>query len=124
MSAGAWRAVGVLLAAALVLAAGAALGGWLAARHYRPLLDTAQEALATAKAGRNNLEALAGEQGRKLGDLVLAGQERERLAAQAQADARELAQHDYSAANRLLQERTGGDPAPVAESIIDQELGL
>lgn len=124
MSTGAWRVVGVLLAVVLVLVAGAALGAWLASRHYRPLLDTAQEALATAKAGRNNLEALAGEQGRKLGDLVLAGQERERLAAQAQADANELAKHDYSTANRLLQERTGGDPAPAAESIIDQELGL
>ncbi|MFJ3114956.1 hypothetical protein ACIPI6_00355 [Pseudomonas protegens] len=115
---------GVLLAVVLVLVAGAVLGAWLASRHYRPLLDTAQEALATAKAGRANLEALAGEQGRRLGDLVLAGQERERHAAQAQADAQELAKHDYSAANRLLQERTGGDPAPVAESIIDQELGL
>ncbi|MCD9572225.1 hypothetical protein LUU94_25475 [Pseudomonas protegens] len=124
MSAGAWRAVGILLAVVLVLAAGAVLGAWMTSRHYRPLLDTAQEALATAKAGRANLEALAGEQGRKLGDLVLAGEERERRAAQAQADAKELAQHDYSVANRLLQERTGGDPAPAAELIIDQELGL
>lgn len=124
MSAGAWRVVGILLAVVLVLAAGATLGAWLASRHYRPLLDTAQTDLATAKAGRDNLEALAGEQGRRLGDLVLAGQERERHAAQAQADAKELAQHDYSAANRLLQERVGGDPAPAAESIIDQELGL
>lgn len=124
MSAGAWRVAGVLLTAVLVLFAGAALGAWLSSRHYRPLLDTALGDLATSKAGRDNLEALAGEQGRKLGDLVLAGQERERLAAQAQAEAKELAQHDYSAANRLLQERTGGDPAPTAESIIDQELGL
>ncbi|MCC3698788.1 hypothetical protein [Pseudomonas phage PseuP_222] len=124
MSAGAWRVVGILLAVVLVLVAGAALGAWLSSRHYRPLLDTAQTELATTKAGRDNLEALAGEQGRKLGDLVLAGEERERRAAQAQADAQELAQHDYSAANRLLQERTGGDPAPAAESIIDQELGL
>ncbi len=124
MSAGAWRVVGILLAVVLVLVAGGALGAWLASRQYRPLLDTAQAELATAEAGRNNLEALAGEQGRKLGDLVLAGQERERHAAQAQADAQELAKHDYSAANRLLQERTGGDPAPAAESIIDQELGL
>ncbi|WP_265534923.1 hypothetical protein [Pseudomonas saponiphila] len=116
--------VGILLAVVLVLVAGGALGAWLASRQYRPLLDTAQAELATAEAGRNNLEALAGEQGRKLGDLVLAGQERERHAAQAQADAQELAKHDYSAANRLLQERTGGDPAPAAESIIDQELGL
>lgn len=124
MSAGAWRAVGILLAVVLVLVAGAALGAWLASRHYRPLLDTAQADLATVKAGRDNLEALAGEQGRKLGDLVLAGQERERHAAQAQADAQAQAKYDYSAANRLLQERTGGDPAPAAESIIDQELGL
>lgn len=124
MSAGAWRVVGILLAVVLVLVAGAALGAWMTSRHYRPLLDTALGDLATAKTGRANLEALAGEQGRRLGDLVLAGQERERHAAQAQADAKELAQHDYSAANRLLQERTGGDPAPAAETIIDQELGL
>lgn len=124
MSVGAWRMVGILLAVVLVLVAGAALGGWMASRHYRPLLDTAQEDLATAKAGRNNLEALAGEQGRKLGDLVLAGKEREQRAAQAQADAKELAKHDDAAANRLLQERTGGDPAQAAASIIDQELEL
>lgn len=124
MSAGAWRVVGILLAVVLVLAAGAALGAWMASRYYRPLFDTAQVELATAKAGRDNLEALAGEQGRRLGDLVLAGKERERRAAQAQADANELAKQDYASANRLLQERTGGDPAPVAESIIDQELGL
>lgn len=124
MSAGAWRMVGILLAVVLVLAAGAATGAWLASRHYRPLLDTALGDLATAKAGRNNLEALAGEQGRKLGDLVLAGQERERHAAQAQADAQELAGNDFAAASGLLLGRTGGDPAPAAESIIDQELGL
>ncbi|QZI68658.1 hypothetical protein K5F93_19915 [Pseudomonas protegens] len=124
MSAGAWRVVGILLAVVLVLVAGAAMGAWMTSRHYRPMLDTALGDLATAKTGRANLEALAGEQGRRLGDLVLAGQERERHAAQAQADAKELAQHDYSAANRLLQERTGGDPAPAAETIIDQELGL
>lgn len=124
MSAGAWRVVGILLAVVLVLAAGAALGAWMASRHYRPLLDTALGDLATAKAGRANLEALAGEQGRKLGDLVLASQERERRAAQAQADAQELATHDFAAASGLLLGRTGGDPAPAAESIIDQELGL
>lgn len=35
-----------------------------------------------------------------------------------------LSKPDYAAANRLLQERTGGDPAQPAEEIIDQELGL
>lgn len=88
------------------------------------MLDAAQDDLATTKAGRDNLEALAGEQGRKLGDLVFAGQERERHAAQAQADARELAKIEYGAANRLLQERTGGDQCTAATTIIDRELGL
>ena len=108
----------------LLFGLGAAGGYWLADRHYRPLLDTANTDLATAKLARDNLETLAGEQGRKLGELVLAGDERARQAAQAVADAKELAKPDYAAANRLLQERTWGDPAQAAEAIIDQELGL
>lgn len=55
---------------------------------------------------------------------MLAGDERTRRADQAVADAKELAKPDYAAANRLLQERTGGDPAQAAAAIIDQELGL
>lgn len=110
--------------ALLLLAVGAAGGAWLSAGHYRPLLDTANSERDTAKAGRDNLEALAGEQGRKLGELVLAGEARERAAVLAQAQAKEEAQPDYAAANQLLQERTGGDPASAAASIIDQELGL
>ena len=31
---------------------------------------------------------------------------------------------DYAAANRLQQERTGGDQCAAATSIIDKELGL
>lgn len=124
MSAATWRATGIGLALVLLLVAGTALGIWLAARHYRPLLDTANSDLSTAKAGRDNLETLASEQGKKLGELVLAGQEREQRAAQAQADAKELAKPDYAAANRIMQERTGGAPATAAASIIDQELGL
>jgi hypothetical protein len=118
------KLVSLGLAVILLLLLGAAGGSWLAARHYRPLLDTANTDLAIAQSARNNLEALAGEQGRKLGELVLAGKEREAFAAQAQADAGELAKPDYAAANRLLQERTGGDPARAATMIIDQELGL
>ncbi|EIM16221.1 hypothetical protein [Pseudomonas chlororaphis] len=118
------KLIGWLVLAGLLIASGAGLGAWLAAGHYRPLLDAAQDDLATTKAGRASLEALVVEQGRKLGDLVLAGQEREQRAAQAQADARELAKTDYAAANRLLQERTGGDQCAAATAIIDQELGL
>jgi hypothetical protein len=117
--------LGVLvLAVLIVLAMGTGAGIWLAARHYRPLLDAAYLDLTSTKAARNNLEALAGEQGRKLGELVQAGETRERNAALVQEKARHEARPDYAAANRLLQERTGGDPAKAAAAIIDQELGL
>ena len=112
------------LSLVLLFALGASGGCWLADRHYRPLLDTANTDLVTAKLARDNLETLAGEQGKKLGELVLAGNERARQAAQAGADAKELAKPDYAAANRLLEERTGGDPAQAAAVIIDRELGL
>lgn len=110
--------------ALLLFSVGAGFGGWMASGHYRPLLDTSNKDLAQATLARDNLEALAGEQGRKLGDLVLAGELRERAAALAQERAREEAQPDYAAANRLLRERTGGDQCTAAESIIDRELGL
>lgn len=112
------------LALVLMLMLGAVGGAWLAACHYRPLLDTANTGLATTKHARDNLEALTGEQGRKLGELVLAGELRKRNAALAIAKAKEDARPDYVAANKLLRERTGGDPAEAAASIIDQELGL
>ena len=112
------------LALALLLALGAAGGGWLAACHYRPLLDTANTGLATAKQARDNLETLAGEQGRKLGELILTGQLRERNASLAISKAKEEAQPDYAAAIKLLRQRTGGNPAEAAASIIDRELGL
>lgn len=124
MSPAALKLAATCLAVTLLLALGAAGGVRLAVGHYRPLLDAANSDLSTAKAGRDNLEALAGEQGRKLGELVLAGEARERTAALAQAEAKKEALHDYAAANQLLQERTGGDPASAAASIIDQELGL
>ena len=120
----AWKLTGIGLALALLLVLGAAGGAWLAACHYRPLLDTANAGLATSKQARDNLETLAGEQGRKLVELVLAGELRERNAALAIAKAKEDAQPDYAAANQLLRERTCGDPAEAAGSIIDQELGL
>ncbi|MFJ2364788.1 hypothetical protein ACIPIN_14020 [Pseudomonas sp. NPDC087697] len=118
--------VGTVLIAAGYLLAGPTGGASLSlgADHYRSWFNTANTELTTAKAGRDNPEALAGEQGRKLGELVRAGELRERNAALAQAQAREGAQPDYTAANRLLRERTGGDPVEAAASIIDQELGL
>ena len=124
MSPAAWKFAGIGLALTLLLGLGTAGGAWLAVSHYRPLLDTANVNLATAKLARDNLEVLAREQGRKVGELVAAGELRERNAAQAITKAKEEAQPDYAAANRLMQDRTGGDPAEAAASIIDQELGL
>ncbi|WP_235972452.1 hypothetical protein [Pseudomonas paraversuta] len=124
MSSLAVKAARVFIPFLLLIVIGSDLGWWLAARHYRPLLDAAYADLANLKSARDNLETLVGEQGRKLGELMLAGDERARHAAQAVADAKELAKHDYAAANRLLQERTGGDPAQAAATLIDRELGL
>ncbi|MBF6030846.1 hypothetical protein ICY20_24150 [Pseudomonas sp. P115] len=118
------KLIGVGLAVALLLVLGAGAGVWLAARHYRPLLEAANNDLTSTKTARDNLVTLAGEQGRKLGELVLAGELRERNATLAQEKASQEAQPDYAAANQLLRERTGGDPAHTAASLIDQELGL
>ena len=118
------KLIGLGLSVALLLVLGAGLGAWLAARHYRPLLDAANNDLTSTKTARDNLVALTGEQGRKLGELVLAGELRERNATLAQEKASQEAQPDYAAANQILRERTGGDPAEAAEAIIDQELGL
>lgn len=124
MSPAVWRLVGITLALILMMSIGAGIGAWVAAGHYRPLLDTVNRDLATATVGRNNLESLAGEQGRKLGELVQAGSEREELARQALAMARVEARPDYAAANRIQRERIGGDQCAASIIIIDQELGL
>ena len=118
------RLVSLGLAVILLLVLGAGVGVWLAARHYRPLLDMANGDLATTKAARDNLVTLTKEQGQKLGELVQVGELRERNAAMAQEKADQEAQPDYAAGNQLLRERTGGDHAQAAEAIIDQELGL
>jgi hypothetical protein len=124
-------AVGAIVLLGLGAGGGAATAWWLADRHYSPQLDAAR-AVATAKgeqlvgcaAARDNLVELTGEQGRALGQLQADAARREEAAATAQGIAHAAAQTDYQAANRLQQERTGGDPAAAAESIIDRELGL
>lgn len=118
------KLIGLGLAVALMLLLGAGGGVWLAARHYRPLLDAANSDLASTTTARDNLLTMTQEQGQKLGELVQAGELRERNAALAQEKASQEAQPDYAAANQILRERTGGDPAHAAASIIDQELGL
>ena len=121
---GQYRVAVAAVVAVLLIALAAGAGAWLAVGHYRPLLDTARADLATARAARDNLLALTTEQGLALGELVLAGKQREERAVVAVAQAKADSAPDYAAATRLQQERTGGDPATAAAAIIDQELGL
>ncbi|AIL61185.1 hypothetical protein [Pseudomonas alkylphenolica] len=121
---GSGRALAYLLAALLLIGLGATFGVWQAAEHYRPQLDDANSLLVSCKGAQGNLETLTTEQGLKLGELVLAGNERQVRVEQAVKEATTQAQDDFAAANRLQQERTGGDQCAAAASIIDKELGL
>lgn len=118
------RLAAVLLGCVLLVGLGGVGGVWLAAGHYRPLLDQANGEVSTCKAARDNLSGLAAEQGKALGDLALAANERQAGAEKAVGEAKASAGLDYAAANRLQQERTGGDQCAAATSIIDKELGL
>lgn len=113
-----------LTGAGLLVLLGMAVGAWATTTHFRPLLDAEQEQANTCKAARETLAGLAAEQGKALGDLTLATNERQAKAELAVKDAQASAQFDYAAANRLQQERTGGDQCAAAASIIDKELGL
>lgn len=113
-----------LAGAGVSILIGIAVGAWSTTHHFRPLLDDQQDQVAQCTAARDNLSGLAQEQGKALGDLALAASVRQARAEQAVAEAKESAQGDYQAANRLQQERTGGDQCSAATSIIDKELGL
>ncbi|MCX2891854.1 hypothetical protein OO258_26860 [Pseudomonas sp. DCB_BI] len=113
-----------VIGAGLLILLGAASGVWVTTSHFRPALDEEQDRVAACTAARDNLEGLAQEQGKALGDLTLAASERQARAEQAVSEAKASADLDYAAANRLQQERTGGDQCAAATSIIDKELGL
>lgn len=113
-----------LAGAGLLILLGVALGTWATARHFRPLLDYQQDKTAQCTAARDNLSGLAQEQGKALGDLALAAADRQSAAEHAVGMAKASADADYAAANRLQQERTGGDQCSAATSIIDKELRL
>lgn len=108
----------------LLIMLGIVVGTWAATSHFRPALDQVQDQASVCAAARENLAGLAAEQGKALGDLTLAANERQARVEQAVSDAKDGAQRDYAAANRLQQEHTGGDQCVAAGSIIDQELGL
>ncbi|MEL7937693.1 hypothetical protein [Pseudomonas delhiensis] len=119
-----WKAAGLVLAALLLVAVGAGGGVWLAAGHYRPLLDQAAQDLTACRAARGNLEALVGDQNAAIAGLANQAEQRQANAAHAVADAQQQAGQHFAAAQRLQQERTEGDQCTAAEAVIDKELGL
>ncbi|KTT57200.1 hypothetical protein NS337_00740 [Pseudomonas oryzihabitans] len=126
----------VLAVAAVVLLGLSALAGasaayWLTADHYRPIVkdlhdkvETSASTLASCRTTSSTLEGQVGQQNQALADLRLATEKRTKDAEPIQQQAAKVAGEDYQAANRLQQERTGGDPASAAAAIIDKELGL
>ncbi|MFU2684568.1 hypothetical protein ACM7V8_28820 [Pseudomonas aeruginosa] len=118
------RVISITLACLLLVGLGAAGGVWLGARHYRPQVDAAQVDLAACRAAQGELEAAVAEQVRQVAALRLAGEQRARDAAQAVEQGRQQAAERYSAANRLLRDRTAGEQCAAAEAVIDKELGL
>lgn len=110
--------------AGLLILFGMVAGTWFTTSHFRPALDEEQARVTACTAARDNLAGLAQDQGKALGDLALAANERQTRAEQAVTQAQADAQVDYAAANRLQQERTGGDQCTAAVLIIDKELGL
>lgn len=108
----------------LLILIGMVAGAWFTTSHFRPALDEEQDRVAACMAARDNLAGLAQEQGKALGDLSQAANERQARAEEAVSEAKAIAQGDYAAANRLQQERTGGDQCTAATSIIDKELDL
>jgi chromosome segregation ATPase len=126
----------VLAVAAVVLLGLGALAGagaayWLTADHYRPIVQKLQDkveasasTLASCRTTSSTLEGQVGQQNLALADLRLAAEKRTKDAEPIQQQAAKAAAGNYQAANRLQQERTGGDPATAAAAIIDKELGL
>lgn len=80
--------------------------------------------LGACRETRSTLLVQVGEQNQALADLRATDQARAQRAQHAQLQARQHAELDYQAANRLQQERTGGDACTAAAAVIDRELGL
>lgn len=120
----AWKILGSALATLILITAGFGLGVWLSTNHFRPQLDATAALLVMCKTAQGSLEELTKEQGAKLGELANQAEQRQAKAAQAVAAAQQQAGQHYAAAQRLQQEHADGDPAAVAEALIDEELGL
>lgn len=127
MTGGQYGANGIrAIGAGLLILAGMLLIAWITTGHFRPLLDAEQNQVFNCKAARDNLAGLAQgqEQGTALGELVLAAKSRQAASERAASEDKATVDLNYISANRLQQERTGGDQCPDTTSVIDKELGL
>lgn len=124
MSSLAVKGLAIVLAAFLLFGLGGIYGGKRATGKLQPVIDKLRIDLASEKSVNANLTATSNEQGEAIGKLQKAQEERQRLASDAMDKAKDDSKADYSAANRIQQERIGGDPAEAASKIIDAELGL
>lgn len=127
----AWKGAALLLTILLLVAAGAGLGAWLAAEHYRPQLATAQKQIADSSAAvascvtsRESLTAGVEAQSQALARLqAAAAQSAERARAQQEAaEGRALVAE--RSAQTILAERTpaGTEACTAARQAFDQEL--
>jgi len=130
-----YRSAVIAVAVVVLLGLGGVIGGgvayWLTAGHYRPIVDKQQDAISVAaqvlgscRTTTSTMEGQISQQNLALADLRLAAEKRAKEAVPIQQQAAKAAGEDYQAANRLQQERTGGDPEAAAAAIIDKELGL
>jgi hypothetical protein len=126
-----WKFLAVRLTVLLLLAAGAGLGAWLAAGHYRPQLATAQKQIADSSAAvascvttRESLVAGVDAQKQALVRLqAAAAQSAERAqVAQQAAEGRDIAAQQ--SAQVILAERipVGAEACGAARRAFDQEL--
>jgi len=95
----------------------------VAEKAQADLLETSKK-LGACRATRTTLLGQVIEQNSAIADLSARATQRQEIAESAQRGARDQSEADYQAANRLQQERTGGDACAAAESVIDGELGL
>lgn len=124
MSSLAVRGLAIFLSILLVFGLGGIYGGKRATGQLQPVIDKLRLDLADERAVSSSLTALSSEQADAIGKLQKAQEYRQKLASDAVEKAKDDSKVDYSAANRIQQERIGGDPAEAASKIIDAELGL
>lgn len=126
-----WKGAALLLAVLLLIAAGAGLGAWMAAGHYRPQLDTAQKQIADSSAAvascvtsRETLAAGVDAQNQALERLQAAAVQSADRARAAQAAAENRALTAEQNAQAILAERipAGAEVCSAARQAFDTEL--